>query len=79
MSRMNLLLTDLVSGVNHVPSNYIRPISDRPDLTKVEKSEGSNLIPVIDLQGLHGPDHSHVIVKIGLACQHHGFFQVCFF
>ncbi|XP_058223168.1 protein DMR6-LIKE OXYGENASE 2-like [Rhododendron vialii] len=76
MSRMNLLLTDLVYGVNHVPSNYIRPISDRPNLTEVEKSEGSNLIPVIDLQGLHGPDHSHVIAKIGLACQHHGFFQV---
>ncbi|XP_058221885.1 protein DMR6-LIKE OXYGENASE 2-like [Rhododendron vialii] len=76
MSRMNLLLTDLVSSVNHVPSNYIWPISDRPNLTEVEKSEGSNLIPVIDLQGLHGPDHSHVIAKIGLACQHHGFFQV---
>ncbi|XP_058221886.1 protein DMR6-LIKE OXYGENASE 2-like [Rhododendron vialii] len=76
MSRMNLLLTDLVSSVNHVPSNYIRPISDRPNLIEVEKLEGSNLIPVIDLQGLHGLDHSHVIEKIGLACQHHGFFQV---
>ncbi|KAI8546100.1 hypothetical protein RHMOL_Rhmol07G0090000 [Rhododendron molle] len=76
MSRMNLLLTDLVSSVNHVPSYYIWPISDRPNLTEVEKSEGSNLIPVIDLQGLYGLDHSHVIAKIGLACQHHGFFQV---
>ncbi|KAG5539443.1 hypothetical protein RHGRI_019848 [Rhododendron griersonianum] len=76
MSKMNLLLTDLVSGVNHVPTNYIWPISDRPNLTEVEKSEGSNLIPVIDLQDLHGPDHLHVIAKIGLACQHHGFFRV---
>ncbi|KAH7864729.1 hypothetical protein Vadar_033107 [Vaccinium darrowii] len=71
-----LLLTDLVSGVNHVPSNYIRPLSDRPNLTEVGKSEGSNLIPVIDLQGLYGPNHSDLITQIGLACQDHGFFQV---
>ncbi|KAH7862182.1 hypothetical protein Vadar_001170 [Vaccinium darrowii] len=71
-----LLLTDRVSGVNHVPSNYIRPVSDRPNLTAVEKSQGSNLIPVIDLQGLNGPNHSDVITEIGLACQQHGFFQV---
>lgn len=78
MSAMTkLLLTDLVSGVNHVPSNYIRPVSDRPNLTAVEKSPGSNLIPVIDLQGLNGPNHLDVITQIGLACQKHGFFQVC--
>ncbi|PSR91394.1 Protein DMR6-LIKE OXYGENASE 2 like [Actinidia chinensis var. chinensis] len=71
---MKLLLTDLASGVDHVPSNYIRPISDRPNLNQVEKSQGS--IPFIDLQQLHGPKHCDIIAQIGLACQNHGFFQV---
>ncbi|GAV75117.1 2OG-FeII_Oxy domain-containing protein/DIOX_N domain-containing protein [Cephalotus follicularis] len=69
-----LLLADLVSGVKHVPSNYIRPISDRPNLSDIDISEAS--ISLIDLQGLNGPNHSHVIEQIGLACQTDGFFQV---
>ncbi|CAK9170329.1 unnamed protein product [Ilex paraguariensis] len=74
MSKPKLLLADLVSGVHHVPSNYIRPISDRPNLNDVEISDGS--IPLIDLQGLHGPHRVDVIKQIGLACQQDGFFQV---
>lgn len=69
-----VLLTDLASSVNHVPSNYIRPISDRPNLSDVQSSDAS--IPVIDLQGLHGPNHSNIIKQIGQACQQDGFFQV---
>ncbi|KAK2981958.1 hypothetical protein RJ640_019178, partial [Escallonia rubra] len=70
-----LLLSDLASGVNHVPSKYIRPVSDRPNLVDVvHVAEGS--IPLIDLQGLHGPNHSDIITQIGLACQQDGFFQV---
>ena len=69
-----VLLTDLALSVNHVPSNYIRPISDRPNLSDVQSSDAS--IPLIDLQGLHGPNHSNIIKQIGQACQQDGFFQV---
>ncbi|XP_068305773.1 protein DMR6-LIKE OXYGENASE 2-like [Pyrus communis] len=74
-STTKLLLTDLMSGVNHVPSNYIRPFSDRPNLTDVQTSDASS-IPLIDLKDLHGPKHSDIIKQIGLACQTDGFFLV---
>ncbi|KAL3577303.1 hypothetical protein D5086_022586 [Populus alba] len=70
-----LLLADLASsGVKQIPSNYIRPISDRPNLSDVQISDGS--IPLIDLHGLNGPNHSTIIQQIGRACQRDGFFQV---
>ncbi|KAJ6293377.1 hypothetical protein OIU78_025367 [Salix suchowensis] len=70
-----LLLADVAfSGVKQIPSNYIRPISDRPNLSDVHISDGS--IPLIDLHGLNGPDHLTVIGQIGQACQRDGFFQV---
>lgn len=76
MTLTNLLLTDLVaSNVKHVPSNYIRPISDRPNLAAVNTSSVDS-IPLIDLRGLHGPNHSKIIEQIGKACEHDGFFQV---
>lgn len=70
-----MLLSDFASTIQKVPSNYIRPINDRPNLTQVEVSDASS-IPLIDLEGLHGPRHSEIIQQIALACQHHGFFQV---
>ncbi|ESR34924.1 hypothetical protein CICLE_v10007024mg [Citrus x clementina] len=63
-----LLLSDLASTVESFTSNYIRPISDRPNLTEVQISDGS--IPHIDLHVLD------LIKQIGQACQHDGFFQV---
>jgi hypothetical protein len=70
-----LLLADLASsGVKQIPSNFIRPISDRPNLSDVQISDGS--IPLIDLRGLDGPNHSTIIEQIGQACQRDGFFQV---
>jgi hypothetical protein len=74
MAATKVLLTDLASSINHVPSNYIRPISDRPNLSDVQTSDAS--IPLIDLQGLHGPNHSNIIKQIRQACQQDGFFQV---
>ncbi|KAH9678357.1 protein DMR6-LIKE OXYGENASE 2 [Citrus sinensis] len=68
-----LLLSDLASTVKSVPSNYIRPISDRPNLTEVQISDGS--IPLVDLQVLNGPSRLDIIKQIGQACQHDGFFQ----
>ncbi|KAJ6879703.1 hypothetical protein NC652_033111 [Populus alba x Populus x berolinensis] len=69
-----VLLSDLVSIASYVPSNYIRPVSDRPKLSEVLSSDGS--IPLIDLQGLEGPNRSSIVGEIAQACQTHGFFQV---
>lgn len=74
-SSSKMLLSDLASTVQSVPSNYIRPIDNRPNLTQVEVSDAS-AIPLIDLEGLHGPRRSEIIQQIALACQHYGFFQV---
>ncbi|XP_044481161.1 protein DMR6-LIKE OXYGENASE 1-like [Mangifera indica] len=70
-----LLLSDFASTVQNVPSNYIRPINERPNLTQVQVSDASS-VPLIDLDGLDGPCHSEIIEQIALACQHEGFFQV---
>ena len=74
MAANKLLLTDLISTVKQVPSNYIRPISDRPNLSDVQVSDVS--IPLIDLQDLYGPKRSDILKQIALACQLDGFFQV---
>lgn len=81
----NLLLCDLVStgagrrswGVlEHVPSSYIRPLSERPSNLTPDHSNTTNNIPLIDLDGLHAPNRSPIIKQIALACQQDGFFQV---
>ncbi|KAM1819295.1 hypothetical protein ACFX15_000911 [Malus domestica] len=71
---MATLLSDLVSGATHVPSNYVRPAHDRPNLDQVQSSDHS--IPLINLQGLEDSRRSDIIKQIGLACQDYGFFQV---
>ncbi|XP_041005626.1 protein DMR6-LIKE OXYGENASE 2-like [Juglans microcarpa x Juglans regia] len=68
------LLSDLVAGMCRVPPNYIRPTSDRPNLHEAESLDGA--IPLIDLQGLDGPNRFNIIKEIGLACKSYGFFQV---
>lgn len=71
---MKPLLTDLVATeLRSVPPNYVRPESDRPNLNDVTFDHS---IPLVDLQGLYGPNHSSVIKEIGQACQNYGFFQV---
>ncbi|XP_022738203.1 protein DMR6-LIKE OXYGENASE 2-like [Durio zibethinus] len=74
MASTKLLLADLASTVKQVPSNYIRPISDRPNPSDVQVSDVS--IPLIDLQDLYGPYRSDILKQIALACQDDGFFQV---
>ncbi|KAI3860793.1 hypothetical protein MKX03_033895 [Papaver bracteatum] len=74
-SSSKVLLGDIITTTNGVPSNYIRPVSERPNLTQVQSSEDSS-IPLIDLQDLDGPNHSKLIKLIGHACQYDGFFQV---
>ncbi|XP_031251173.1 protein DMR6-LIKE OXYGENASE 2-like [Pistacia vera] len=73
MATTKQLLSDIVSGVSSVPSNYIRPISDRPNIDEVSLG---NPIPLIDLQGLDSSNRSDVVKEIGQACQEYGFFQV---
>ncbi|XP_022769765.1 protein DMR6-LIKE OXYGENASE 2-like [Durio zibethinus] len=72
-TQMKPLLTDLVSTVSSVPPNYVRSESDRPNLNEVTFDHS---FPVVDLEGLYGPNHSSVIKEIGEACQNYGFFQV---
>ncbi|XP_026656573.2 protein DMR6-LIKE OXYGENASE 2-like isoform X2 [Phoenix dactylifera] len=69
-----LLLADIAQNCSSIPSNFIRPISDRPNLHDVKTSDAS--IPLIDLQGLTGPGRSKLIKEIGAACLKDGFFQV---
>ncbi|KAG1359340.1 protein DMR6-LIKE OXYGENASE 2 [Cocos nucifera] len=69
-----LLLADIAQTCSSIPSNFIRPISDRPNLHDVKTSDAS--IPIIDLQGLTGPGSSKLIKEIGAACLKDGFFQV---
>lgn len=75
MATRKPLLTDLVSNASQVPSNYVRPPHDRPNLQEVHQSLGSS-IPLIDLQDLNGPNRLNVIHQIGQACLNYGFFQV---
>ncbi|KAL6322111.1 hypothetical protein AAG906_005048 [Vitis piasezkii] len=75
MANAKLLLSDLASSIDCVPSRYVRPVNDRPNLDEVQSSlDGS--IPLIDLQDLLGPSRSHVIKQIAEACQIDGFFRV---
>lgn len=72
----NLLLSDLVArNRDVVPIQYVRPISERPNLGEVIASDKSD-IPIVDLQGIDGPGRTSVVEAIGLACQSDGFFQV---
>uniref|UniRef100_A0A0D3B806 Non-haem dioxygenase N-terminal domain-containing protein n=1 Tax=Brassica oleracea var. oleracea TaxID=109376 RepID=A0A0D3B806_BRAOL len=68
------LVSDFSSSVSHIPSTYVRPISDRPKLSQAETS--GDTIPLIDLRDLHGPNRAEIMRQIAHACSTHGFFQV---
>ncbi|TKY64163.1 Naringenin,2-oxoglutarate 3-dioxygenase [Spatholobus suberectus] len=72
-SKPLLLLTDLASTVDRVPSNFIRPLADRPNL---QHHSSTASIPIIDLQGLDGSSRSQIIQDIAHASQNYGFFQI---
>ena len=69
-----LLVSDFASSVRHIPLTYVRPISDRPQLSLVENS--GDTIPLIDLRDLYGPNRTKIIRQISHACSTYGFFQV---
>jgi len=74
MAASKLLVSDIASVVDHVPSNYVRPVSDRPKMSEVQTSGDS--IPLIDLHDLHGPNRADIINQFAHACSSCGFFQV---
>nr|BAU24762.1 flavanone-3-hydroxylase [Reaumuria trigyna] len=53
-----------------IPEKYIRPESDRPNLSEISEYEN---VPVIDLGG---NDRAEINREIGFACRNYGFFQV---
>ncbi|AEE82890.1 putative flavanone 3-beta-hydroxylase [Arabidopsis thaliana] len=74
MAASKLLVSDIASVVDHVPSNYVRPVSDRPKMSEVQTSGDS--IPLIDLHDLHGPNRADIINQFAHACSSCGFFQI---
>ncbi|KAI3689960.1 hypothetical protein L2E82_47932 [Cichorium intybus] len=69
-----LLLSDLISSdkIDQVPSHYIRPLSQRPNLQDVFHDS----ILLIDLHDLYGPNRSDVVHQIGRACRDNGSFRL---
>uniref|UniRef100_A0A0D6QUT1 Fe2OG dioxygenase domain-containing protein n=1 Tax=Araucaria cunninghamii TaxID=56994 RepID=A0A0D6QUT1_ARACU len=60
------------AGLQEIPEAYIRPENERPTATPIFTES----VPVIDLQGLYGPNRAHIIDAISKASQEWGFFQV---
>ncbi|XP_051114197.1 protein DOWNY MILDEW RESISTANCE 6-like [Andrographis paniculata] len=62
----------VISGIqfSHLPSSYVRPESERPNLSEVEECHN---VPVVDMGC---GDRSLIIKQIGDACRDYGFFQV---
>ncbi|KAH9624788.1 hypothetical protein KSS87_003731 [Heliosperma pusillum] len=54
----------------NLPLSYIRPVSQRPNLSQVSYCEN---VPVIDLSC---PDRARVLAQLHHACKNYGFFQV---
>ncbi|KAH7653501.1 Flavanone 3-dioxygenase protein [Dioscorea alata] len=71
-----VLLSDIVrretSGC--IPSSYVRPKNERPNLLDMESSDVS--IPLINLHEMDDHQHSLVVKAIGEACKSDGFFMV---
>ncbi|XP_068635178.1 protein DMR6-LIKE OXYGENASE 2-like [Aristolochia californica] len=74
MATTQPVLTDALSRLNFIPSHYIRPVSDRPNVGQVQSDDVS--IPLIDFVGFEGPNRSKVVAEIGEACRNDGFFLV---
>ncbi|KAJ0959976.1 hypothetical protein J5N97_000266 [Dioscorea zingiberensis] len=59
-----------------IPEKYIRPELNDSTLV-LNAADGQGDIPVIDLSRLHHPQHSEdEMLKLSLACEHWGFFQL---
>lgn len=66
------------NGIQHVPTKYILPPTERPNATNKSTTTALNL-PIIDFAELNGPDRAQVLKSLSYACENYGFFQVsCF-
>ncbi|KAF6171569.1 hypothetical protein GIB67_018093 [Kingdonia uniflora] len=66
------------NGVSKVPSKYILPLSERPNVpdAKLDTNVPNIKLPIIDLAELLGPNRSQVLESLTNACRDYGFFQV---
>ncbi|KAF7843738.1 protein DMR6-LIKE OXYGENASE 2-like [Senna tora] len=55
----------MASSVSRVPSNFVRPIGDRPNLQDVQSCDASS-IPLIDLRDLDGPSRPDTVRNHGV-------------
>ncbi|XP_074585681.1 putative 2-oxoglutarate-dependent dioxygenase SLC1 [Curcuma longa] len=62
-------------GITRVPSKYIFPFPDRPQITSSEQKPKLKL-PVIDIGELLSADRTRVLETLDRACKEYGFFQV---
>jgi len=69
------VVADSIRDTGEVPERYVR--SETKADPVIIDAEGYNL-PVIDMSRLLNPDFSEEeTAKLGSACEHWGFFQVC--
>ncbi|KAG0581868.1 hypothetical protein KC19_3G015600 [Ceratodon purpureus] len=65
-------------GLSQVPSRFVQPVEERPQLTgSLEHAQAG--IPIIDMKGVAAADaqrREHVVAEIARACEQWGFFQV---
>jgi isopenicillin N synthase-like dioxygenase len=67
------------SGIENVPSKYILPADERPDLIAQRSCSPADLnlkLPTIDFAELQGPNRSQVLKSLAYACENYGFFQL---
>lgn len=67
------------NGISTVPSKFILPVLERPNITKHQEANvtKNNLkLPIIDFHELQGPNRPQVLESLANACEQYGFFQV---
>ncbi|XP_022144624.1 protein DMR6-LIKE OXYGENASE 1 isoform X2 [Momordica charantia] len=69
------------NGLSKLPSKYVLPNSERPDLCQPDGGHVLNVVgtvelPVIDFAELLGPNRRQVLRCLSDACQEFGFFQL---
>ncbi|CAL9072276.1 unnamed protein product [Musa acuminata var. zebrina] len=62
------------NGITKVPSKYVLPLPDRPQLTPAARKPSLKL-PVIDVGQLLSPDRTEVLATLDRTCKEYGFFQ----
>ncbi|KAK6140116.1 hypothetical protein DH2020_026114 [Rehmannia glutinosa] len=67
------------NGIEHVPSKYILPAAERPNVNSEKNASPDELnlnLPIIDFAELQGPNRAQVLKSLAYACENYGFFQL---